>query len=212
MTQILMTDDALTGRRFEVEDTGGAAIPTTAVPATAPNIGFTPSTPGNWNPVPTTTQGALDQLGGRASLPVYAMFYADVVPMSTAPGVAVSFPKTGAHAGGITRGPGGGGFCDFVVPVDGDYQISWQVSDVTGASELQLVTGGSGAYLPIPGTTVTHDVGQTQLVGNVIVSLGAGQIVSVRNPSGNANTIVQKVADGTATVQASETLVIRKVS
>jgi hypothetical protein len=142
----------------------------------------------------------------------YAAFYGSSAGTpTTAPGVAVAFATAGP-TNGVIVGTGSLPTHDFLVPNAGVYDISWQLTDTTGATQTVLALGGTGAYAPIADTCVGRATGTSQMQNRVLVTLTAGAIVSVINPAGNANTISQPPPDGTETHINFASLVIRRVA
>ena len=169
--------------------------------------GATGATGSSGGPVgPTGATGAAGVGSGD-----YAFFYSVTPSASTAPGVAMAFPVTGPASGTITRsGPHPN--TDFIIANAGVYEVSYQVSDTTGATQFELATGGFGVYTPVAGTTMGRAVGATQINGRVFITATAGMILSVFNPAGNANNIVQTPPDGSETVQQAATLTIHRIA
>jgi hypothetical protein len=147
----------------------------------------------------------------------YAMFYSVTPSATTAPGANMAFPVNGpTSAGGITRLS----TTTFNLAAVGTYEVSYQVSDTTGATQLQLLLVGlpPAVDVPVNGTVqpqsvVGRAVGATQLAGDVLITTTVpNTILAVNNPAGNANTIVQTPPDGTETKQNAATLVIKRLS
>ena len=94
----------------------------------------------------------------------------------------MQFTENGLTSGsGIVRfGPSA-----FILPDVGTYEVFWQVS-VTEAGQLQLWLGATVlAY-----TTVGRATGSNQIVGDTLVrTTSPGQVLSVRNPNGNASAL-----------------------
>lgn len=136
----------------------------------------------------------------------YAMFYSVTPSATTAPGANMAFPVNGpTSAGGITRLS----TTTFNLAAVGTYEVSYQVSDTTGATQMQLTLGG----VVQPQSVVGRAVGATQLAGDVLITTTVpNTILAVNNPAGNANTIVQTPFDGTETKQNAATLVIKRLS
>jgi hypothetical protein len=93
----------------------------------------------------------------------------------------------------------------FTVTLAGAYQIAWQVS-VAEPGQLQVAVGGVG----VASTVVGRATGTNQIVGNTVLQLLAGDVVSIINPAGNAAALtLTPTAGGTHAVSA--TLSIRKI-
>jgi hypothetical protein len=167
---------------------------------------FSPTTPGNWSPAPTLVGPALDQLAARPSLAsrTFTEFFA-LMPGDNAATVAVGapvlFPQDGPTSGAATRVDNG----SFTIVATGTYRIGTQVS-VTEAGQLQLAVGGVG----LPDTVAGRAMMTSQIVIDAIVTLTAGDVLSVINPTGNAAALtITPIAGGTHAVSA--TLSIERV-
>jgi hypothetical protein len=143
----------------------------------------------------------------------FAMFYSNVSTGSCAPGTAFGFPSAGpAKAGtGITASTSGSApnqATTFTLAAVGFYEVTFQAPDVTGADQLQLRVGGA-----VQNNGVSdHHVGQTQLVGNVIIQTTlANTTLQVWNPAGNSNNVVIPATNGSNTVQPTATITIKQI-
>jgi len=154
---------------------------------------------------------AAANLGSGVPIPVpppagvggYAWFFA-LMPgdnsATVAAGAPVAFPQTGPASATaiVTRGDD----YTFMFNNAGTYQIDWQVS-FAEAGQLQLAIGGVG----LPDTVVGRATGTSQAVGNAVITVGAGNVLSVINPSGNpAALTITPTAGGTHSVSATLTI------
>ncbi len=164
----------------------GAAGPTG--PAGPQGIQGPPGPPG-----PTGPAG----IPGAAAVQEYAEFTALMPPdnaATVAVGTAVQFPTNGVALGGPVRS----GPSTFVVASTGAYRVSFIVS-VTEPGQLVLRVNG----VEVPTTVVGRATGTTQIVGDSLVLLLAGDIVEVVNPAANAAALtITPLAGGTQAVSA----------
>ena len=117
-------------------------------------------------------------------------------------GEAVEFPQNGLTSGIAVRATAS----EFTIQSNGTYMVNWQVS-ITGPGQLVLALSG----IEIAITTVGRDTGTTQIVGNRIIEINAGQTLSVRNPAGSPlDLTVTPNAGGSNPVSAS--LVITRLA
>jgi hypothetical protein len=134
-------------------------------------------------------------LSGTAN---YAEFFA-LMPgdnaATVAPGSAVQFPQDGPLSGSISRITAS----TFVVTDTATYRISFVVS-VTEAGQLEVSVNGT----PVAYTVVGRATGTSEIVGESLVTLTAGSVVSVINPVGNSTALtITPLAGGTHPVSAS---------
>jgi hypothetical protein len=115
----------------------------------------------------------------------------------------VAFPQDGPASGGIAVRVDA---FSFTVVNAGDYEVSWQVS-FTEAGQLQLALNGAG----LPDTVIGRATTTNQGSGNTIVTIGAGQVLSVINPAGNP-TALTITTDAGGTHSVSATLSIKRLS
>jgi hypothetical protein len=199
---------------------GGGGGGVTSVTASAPLASSGGDTPNITLPAGGVSGDVLTNVSGVAeweppsggTVLDYAAFYgSSAATPTTAPGVAVAFATAGP-TNGVIVGTGSLPTHDFLVPNAGTYDISWQLTDSTGATQTQLATGGTGAYAPIANTTVGRATGTTQMSNRVLVTLAAETIISVINPAGNSNDISQPPPDGSETHINFASLVIRRIA
>jgi hypothetical protein len=116
-------------------------------------------------------------------------------------GAPILFPQLGPTNGAAT--PLGGGL--FTIAATGTYQIAWQAS-VAEPGQLMVKRNAT----EVAATVVGRATGTTQIVGNTTLSLSAGDVISIVNPSGNAAALtLTPTAGGTHAVSA--TLSILKI-
>ncbi len=154
---------------------------------------------------PTGLTGATGPAGGALA---FGYFYA-LMPgdnaATVAPGTAVAFPQTGA-ASGILRASA----TQFVLPVIGVYEISWQVS-ASEAGQLMLGLDSGAGVAALADTVAGRATPTTQIVNHVLVSTSViNSVLTVRNPTDNpAALTITPLAGGPTSVSAS--LVIKQI-
>jgi hypothetical protein len=118
---------------------------------------------------------------------------------TVAPGTAVDFPNNGpTTADVVTRASAS----TFTLVEAGTYEVNAQVS-VSEAGQLQLAIGGVG----LPETVAGRATGTSQIVISTIINVGAGDVLSVINPAGNAAALtITPIAGGTHSVSATLTV------
>ena len=155
---------------------------------------------------PAGPQGETGPVGetgpeGTNGLAEYAYIYnlaAQTVPIEA----PVTFDQNGVLSSGITHAPGDAGV-QFVV--EGIYKIAYSTSG-TEPSQMALFLNGA----PIPGTTYGSGAGTQQNGGQVIVQVGAGDVLTLVNHSSAAAVGLASPIGGTqASVNAS--LLIEKL-
>lgn len=123
-------------------------------------------------------------------------------PTPVAVGAAVQFPQDGPTNGAASRASSS----TFTIPFTGTYEVSWQVS-VTEAGQLMVKLDS----LAIDSTVVGRAGGTDQIVGNTIIAINAGAVLSIINPVGNAAALtITPSAGGTHPVSA--TLSIKRLA
>ena len=114
---------------------------------------------------------------------------------TVAVGAAVQFPQSGPSNGtDITRASAS----TFNLVNAGDYKVEWQVS-FNEAGQLAVAINGT-----IVGYTVVgRATGTNQAYGTCIITAGAGVVLSIINPPGNAAALtITPIAGGTNAVSA----------
>lgn len=119
---------------------------------------------------------------------------------TVAVGAAVPFPRSGPSLG---TGLVPGGLNQFVLPLTGRYRVSWAV-DFVEASQLQVDLSGVAQTA----TTSTSGAGTQQNTNTVVISAGAGDLLSIINPAGNAAALTVQPADGSLTHAQAPSLLI----
>ena len=154
----------------------------------------------------TGASGASGATGASGGSLGYALFFA-LMPgdnsATVAAGSPVAFPQTGPASGGIATRVDA---FSFTIVNAGDYEVAWQVS-FTEAGQLQLAIGGAG----LPDTVIGRATTTNQGSGNTIVTIGAGDVLSVINPAGNP-TALTITTDAGGTHSVSATLSIKRLS
>jgi Collagen triple helix repeat (20 copies) len=135
---------------------------------------------------PAGATGAAGPAGpeGASGSPAYAEFYALMPPgnaATVAAGSPVSFPQSGATAGGIVRlNP-----AEFVLPRVGTYSVDFSVS-VTEAGQLVIALDSGGGMVELPYTVYGRATGASQIAGDALITTtAASSSVELRNPEGN---------------------------
>jgi hypothetical protein len=131
--------------------------------------------------------------------------YAATIAVQTTAGTGrVPFPRNGNFVGShIARNSAS----DFIVDLTGIYEVGWMVG-IVEASQLQLAVNDVG----IANTCNLSGAG-TQINSNrVLVSLVAGDKISIINPPGNSTALTVQPADGSDTHAQAPNILIRLVA
>ena len=115
----------------------------------------------------------------------------------------VTFDSNGVITPGIIHAPGTD---SILVTVAGDYEITFSVS---GVEPNQFALFDNGA--PIAGTVYGSGAGTQQNTGQVIVTLAAGDVITLVNHSSASAVILQTLAGGTQT-NVNASIVIKLLS
>ncbi|CAN5505430.1 hypothetical protein BH20ACT18_BH20ACT18_05180 [soil metagenome] len=115
----------------------------------------------------------------------------------------VSFDTNGVLTPGITHAPGTAGIA-FVNA--GTYKVTFSVSGVEPSQFALFVNGAL-----VPGTVYGSGAGTQQNTGQVIVTLGAGDVLRLRNHTSSAAVTLQTLAGGTQ-ANANASVAIEKLS
>ena len=148
---------------------------------------------------PAGPQGPIGETGPAGGVLGYGDFYALMPPdnaATVAPGTDVSFPQDGPNSGtSIVRLDDS----SFNLAVIGTYQVLFQVS-VTEAGQLVLTLNGA----ELDYTVVGRATGESQIVGMAVVeTTAATDVLTVRNPAGNAAALtITPLAGGAQSVSA----------
>jgi hypothetical protein len=120
----------------------------------------------------------------------------------------ISFDQNGVLAG-ITHAVGNPG---IQVTSAGDYEITYSVSGVEpGQFGLFVAPGPGGPQTLIAGTVYGSGAGTQQDNGQVIVTLGTGNVLTLRSHSSAAGVTLQTLAGGTQT-NVNASVVIKKLN
>lgn len=182
----------------------GAAGPTgpTGATGTAGATGPAGSNGAQGAPGPTGSTGATGPTGATGStgatgatgpangLNDYGYVYnegAQVVAIEA----DVAFDTNGLLTPGITHAPGS---TEIQVVAAGDYKIAFSTSGVEPHQMALFVNG-----VLLPGTIYGSGAGTQQNTGQVITTLGAGDVLTLRNHSSAAAVTLQTLAGGTQT-------------
>jgi hypothetical protein len=140
----------------------------------------------------------------KAPAPQFAEFYA-LMPAdnaaTVAAGAAVDFPQDGPESGSISSTSAS----TFKVGVGGTYRVSFVVP-VSEAGQLVVALNDT----EIARTVVGRATGTSQIVGELLLSLAAGDVLEVVNPADATSALtITPFAGGTEAASAS--LVIQKL-
>ena len=139
--------------------------------------------------------------GGTNGLSQYAYVY-NVAPQIVALEAAVTFDTNGVMTSGITHSAGAGG---ITLVNAGTYKIAFSVSG-TEPNQMAMFVNGVLA----PGTVYGSGAGTQENTGQAILTLGAGDVFTLRSHSSAAGVTLAILIGGTAqSVNAS--VVIQKL-
>jgi BclA C-terminal domain len=150
---------------------------------------------------PAGSTGATGATGSAASqgLSQYAYVYNDAA-QTVAIEADVNFNKNGVLTSGITHAAGTPGAAGIALVNAGDYKVTFSVS---GSEPSQMALFVNGITV-VPGTVYGSGAGTQQNTGQTIVTLAAGDVLTVRNHSSAAAVTLAEPIGGTqATVNAS---------
>lgn len=139
---------------------------------------------------------------GPAMVAEFAYIYstsAQIVPLET----DVNFEANGAATSGISHQLG---TSSIVIALAGIYDIAFSVSAVE-PNQFALFLNGA----PVPGSLYGSGAGTQQTTGHVILVLGAGDIVTLRNHTSSTAVTLQTLAGGTQT-NVNASILIRKLT
>jgi hypothetical protein len=159
---------------------------------------------------PTGATGPVGATGSAATqgLSEYAYIYNDAAQI-VAIEADVTFNKNGVLTTGITHTPGTPGDSGITLVNAGTYEVTFSVSG-TEPSQFALFVNTGGVATMVPGTVYGSGAGTQQNTGQVIVTVAAGSILTLRNHSSAAAVTLAEPIGGTqVTVNAS--VVIEKL-
>jgi hypothetical protein len=138
----------------------------------------------------TGPQGSVGPTGpaGTNGLAEYGYVF-NLLGQTVAIEADIPFDSNGLLTAGITHAPGNAG---IAVVGAGIYKIDFSVSG-TEPSQFAVFVNGAVA----PGSTYGSGAGTQQSTGQVILALGAGDVVTIRNHSSAAAVTLQTLAGGT---------------
>ena len=170
--------------------------------ATGPaGIGSTGPT-GSVGPTGSAGLSSTGPTGPAASTATYAYIY-NLTPQTVAIEADAIFDTNGVITAGITHAPNSP---SVLFQVAGDYAITFSVSG-TEPNQFALFLNG----ILIPGTVYGSGAGTQQNTGQVIVTIAAGDTLTLRNHSSTAAVGLASLVGGTqANVNAS--LLIEKLN
>lgn len=136
--------------------------------------------------------------------------YAATIAVKTSAGTGrVPFPRNGPIVGGMAIAVGGTLpplVAEVTIPNAGTYEVTF-VTSVTEAGQLQLEVDG----VDLPETVAGRATGTNEIIGNSIITVGAGAKLAVINPTGNAAALtITPSAGGTHAV--AQTLTIKRLA
>jgi hypothetical protein len=117
---------------------------------------------------------------GPTTAPQYAYIY-DIGPnpvSSVAAGTDVPFADNGPMTSGITYVPATG---QITIATAGVYQISF-IASVNEPGQLELTQDTT----PLPNTLYGRATGTSEISGQAILTVAAGDVITLRNPAGNS--------------------------
>jgi hypothetical protein len=132
--------------------------------------------------------GATGTTGGGVS--GYGYFY-NVFPQFVAIESDLVFSNNGAATPSLSHAPG---TASIVVSSTGVYQVTFTVSSIEPNQFALFVNGAQ-----VPGATYGSGGGTQQNTGQVILSLSAGDLITLRNHSSSSAVTLQTFAGGTQT-------------
>ncbi len=151
---------------------------------------------------PAGPAGATGATGPAGGLSEYGYVYnlgAQVVPV----GAAVVFDTNGILTGGITHTAG---LAPLTITDPGDYKVSFSISGVEPNQFTVFLNG-----VPLTGATYGSGAGTQQNVGQVIVTLAMGDVVTIQNYTSAAAVTLQTLAGGSQT-SVNASVVIEKLN
>ncbi|RKW74276.1 collagen-like protein, partial [Bacillus sp. L75] len=115
----------------------------------------------------------------------------------------VIFDSTGITTAGITHAPG---TAQIIVTTPGDYEVTFSVSGVEPNQFTLFVNGG-----PVTNTVYGSGAGTQQNNGQAIITLAAGDILTLVNHTSAAAVTLQTLAGGTQT-NVNASIVLKKLN
>jgi hypothetical protein len=106
----------------------------------------------------------------------------------------ITFNKNGVLTAGITHAGGITGAAGITILSAGDYKVTFSVSGVE-PSQFALFINAA----PVPGTVYGSGAGTQQDTGQVIVTVAASDVLTLRNHSSAAAVTLQTLSGGTQT-------------
>jgi hypothetical protein len=158
--------------------------------------------PLNWNQAGAT--GARGPTG-PVGLPEYAYIY-DLSPPDIAAtvgaGTDVPFAHNGPKTAGITYAANG----QITIATAGVYRIEF-IASVTEPGQLELTQNG----VQIPSTVYGRATGTSEISGQATLSVAAGDILTLRNPSGNSPALTFTPTAGGTHADVSASILIQQL-
>lgn len=153
---------------------------------------------------PAGANGAIGATGpaGPSASAEYAHVYStfpQMVPMEA----AIEFEYNGVITSGLTHTPG---TSLIGISVAGDYEIFWVVSGVE-PNQFALFQNGTA----VNGAIFGSGAGTQQNIGQAVVTIASGDILSLRNHTSSSAVTLQTLAGGTQT-NVNASLMIRKLN
>jgi hypothetical protein len=143
---------------------------------------------------------------GPVGSPEYAYIY-DLspgdLPATVRPGNDVPFAQNGPMTAGISYATNG----QITIATRGTYRVEF-IASVTEAGQLVLAQNGT----ELPSTVYGRATGTSQISGQTILTVAAGDVLTLRNPSGNPTALTFTPFAGGTNPDVSASIVIEQLS
>lgn len=143
---------------------------------------------------------------GQAASPQYAYIY-DLSPPDLAAtigaGTDVPFAYNGPMSSGITHVPTSG---NITIATPGVYRIEF-IASVSEPGQLELTQNG----VAIPSTIYGRAAGTSEISGQATLTVAAGGVITLRNPTGNSPPLTFTPFAGGAQPDVSASITIQQV-
>jgi hypothetical protein len=140
-----------------------------------------------------------------AAAPQYAYIY-DVsppnIPGTVGAGTDVPLANNGPMSSGVTYASNG----QITIAVAGVYHVSFLAS-VTEPGQLELTQNGT----PLPSTVYGRATGTSEISGQAILNVAAGDVITLRNPAGNSPALTFTPIAGGTQPDVSASITIEQV-
>jgi hypothetical protein len=142
----------------------------------------------------------------QAASPQYAYIYDLSPPDLTATvgaGTDVPFAHNGPMSSGITYAPNG----QITIATPGVYRIEF-IASVSEPGQLELTQNG----VAIPSTIYGRATGTSEISGQANLTVAAGDVITLRNPTGNSPALTFTLFAGGGQPDVSASITIEQVS